>query len=589
MIDPRISLSLTMYSSPGVYALLIGSGVSRATGIPTGWEIILNLIEKLALLQEEDCGGNPEEWYRNQYEEEPDYSKLLKELFKTSAERQQALKSYFEPTEEDREEGRKVPTQAHKEIAELVQKGYIRVILTTNFDRLLEEALVARAITPRVITDNSTARGAVPLVHERCTIIKVNGDYLDTHFKNTPEELAKKYSGSLSKLINQVFDEYGLIICGWSAEWDTALRKRIETKNNFRFSGYWIDRSPLSDRANQLLSHRKGNFIQLEADRFFLKLSEQIGALEEIDQPHPLSTPMAISTLKKYLAEDKYRIRLQDFVMEYVEDLLSQITDRDFPTHVRGENIPDKINRIHRYNALSEMLLGLIMTGCYWGDEDPKHQYLWVEILRRLGNYSYGWGEDSSLVNLSLYPALLLLYAAGIISIAAKKYSTLAALLGKVERKSYPKNVSIICDVWPGNIVEKNVADRFLGKDNFYLPVNEILYQQLREPLRQYLKEDEAYEKCFDRFEYLLALAYVDLNNTRLSTSMHPWGPPGRFAWKFKHKDLGVTSIMDALEREITEQKESWPLLKEGLFQGSLEKLKQVKQAFDKFIPGFCR
>lgn len=34
-----------------------------------------------------------------------------------------------------------MPTVAHKAIANLVKHGFIKVIVTTNFDRLLERAL----------------------------------------------------------------------------------------------------------------------------------------------------------------------------------------------------------------------------------------------------------------------------------------------------------------------------------------------------------------------------------------------------------------------------------------------------------------
>ncbi|QDX90924.1 hypothetical protein EEL30_00100 (plasmid) [Brevibacillus laterosporus] len=48
MIDSIISLSFSMYSNPGVYGVLLGSGVSRSAGIPTGWQIVLDLCRKLA-------------------------------------------------------------------------------------------------------------------------------------------------------------------------------------------------------------------------------------------------------------------------------------------------------------------------------------------------------------------------------------------------------------------------------------------------------------------------------------------------------------------------------------------------------------
>jgi hypothetical protein len=49
----------------------------------------------------------------------PGYSELLGGIAKSSAEGMQLLRSYFEPTEEEREEGRKLPTAAHRSIAEL--------------------------------------------------------------------------------------------------------------------------------------------------------------------------------------------------------------------------------------------------------------------------------------------------------------------------------------------------------------------------------------------------------------------------------------------------------------------------------------
>ena len=33
MIDPMLSLAMSMHANPGVYALLLGSGVSRSAGI----------------------------------------------------------------------------------------------------------------------------------------------------------------------------------------------------------------------------------------------------------------------------------------------------------------------------------------------------------------------------------------------------------------------------------------------------------------------------------------------------------------------------------------------------------------------------
>ena len=46
---------------------LFGSGVSRVAKVPTGWEITLDLVRKLAELRGEACDPDPELWYQDRY------------------------------------------------------------------------------------------------------------------------------------------------------------------------------------------------------------------------------------------------------------------------------------------------------------------------------------------------------------------------------------------------------------------------------------------------------------------------------------------------------------------------------------------
>jgi hypothetical protein len=138
------TISFSIYSNKGVYALLLGSGISKASGIPTGWDIIIDLIKQLAILKKEECLPDPEKWFKEKYGIEPDYSTILEKLVPTPSERVNYLKRYFEPTEDQIEQNLKEPSKAHKAIAKLAKKGYIKVIITTNFDRLLENGFKKR-------------------------------------------------------------------------------------------------------------------------------------------------------------------------------------------------------------------------------------------------------------------------------------------------------------------------------------------------------------------------------------------------------------------------------------------------------------
>src|SRR5258707_5163375 len=99
--DPLTQLSFAVYENKGVFAVLLGSGLSRAAEIPTGWEITLDLIRRVGLAQGAEPQTDWAAWYRTQTGEEPNYSILLEELASSPEERRSILHSYIEPTEED--------------------------------------------------------------------------------------------------------------------------------------------------------------------------------------------------------------------------------------------------------------------------------------------------------------------------------------------------------------------------------------------------------------------------------------------------------------------------------------------------------
>ena len=65
--DPLLPLAFSIHSQPGVYAMLLGSGISRSSGIPTGWDIALHHIRQLAQLEGEECEPEPDKWYEQKY------------------------------------------------------------------------------------------------------------------------------------------------------------------------------------------------------------------------------------------------------------------------------------------------------------------------------------------------------------------------------------------------------------------------------------------------------------------------------------------------------------------------------------------
>jgi len=64
VIDPKVSMAFGLHSKPGAYAVLVGSGVSVGAGIPTVWQVLLDLISKVARVLGEDPGDDVPNWYQ---------------------------------------------------------------------------------------------------------------------------------------------------------------------------------------------------------------------------------------------------------------------------------------------------------------------------------------------------------------------------------------------------------------------------------------------------------------------------------------------------------------------------------------------
>ena len=259
------------------------------------------------------------------------YLTIVGELGLSADERRAILHSYIEPTEQDREEARKVPTRAHHAIAELVQSGFIKVIVTTNFDRLIENALREKGIEPTVVASVDGLIGAEPIAHTACFLLKLHGDYKDARILNTEQELSG-YPGEYDALLDRIFDEYGLIVCGWSGEWDHALRAAILRAPARRYTHYWMVRGEPGDGAKELIDHRQARVVEAQgADVLFGDLAERIRTLERTHRQNPIGVELLVAIAKRYLAQTEYRIQLEDLVAAELQKTLDFVDSEPFP------------------------------------------------------------------------------------------------------------------------------------------------------------------------------------------------------------------------------------------------------------------
>ncbi|AVS85868.1 hypothetical protein C8239_14835 [Paracidovorax avenae] len=553
--DPVTQLAFSVYENKGIFAVLLGSGLSRSAEIPTGWEITLDLVRRVAAAQ-----GVPEQsdwakWYRGATGQEPNYSVLLEDIASSPDERRAILHSYIEPNEQDREEGRKTPTKAHHAIAHLVRAGYVRVIVTTNFDRLMENALREKGVEPTVVASADALAGAEPLTHSRCYILKLHGDYKDARILNTDQELSI-YPDGYNRLLDRIFDEHGLIICGWSGEWDHALRAAFLRAPNRRYPVYWAARGPLGLGAQELAVHRAAKTVPITgADEFFQNLQQRVETLEHSQRQNPASVELLVSSAKRYLSKPEYRIQLDELLSQETERLIEQLDDQQFAPH--GQWNQDEFrSRVQRYNAAAEPLTRMAGVLGRWGDGNELNSVL--DIVRGLYIHAEKVGNGlNAWLGLRSYPAVLVFTAYGVGLTRAHRWQTLHDFLvapWPTEYRSAKRTVSmLLLGSWKGE--RNDLWCELEGFKDRKTAFSDHMFSVMNEWRSSFAGVSTEFELVYERFETLAALAYLEEDNeadleNALSNTPHGLFarmPVGRVGWH----ESSAAMLLQEIQSEV--------------------------------------
>jgi hypothetical protein len=565
MNNQIISIAYSAFINKGAFALLLGSGISRKSGIPTGWEITLKLINQIVTLERQDPNGDLEQWYKDYFGKDPDYSDILEQLTNTPEERLNLLRPFIEPDSEELEQGLKTPTIAHKQIARLVKEGYVKVIVTTNFDRLLENSLKDLGVEPTVISNPEHIENSIPLIHSNITIIKINGDYLDTKFLNIKSEL-EQYDPRLVDMLKFIFENYGLITCGWSAQWDIALVSILKSANKFRYSNYFTYLSRVNSDLNDLSNFRKGQLVKInDADSFFTEFVENVEALEKGNDQHPLSSQIVLQRLKKYIVKEEYIISLHDLFQDIADDFAKKIST----IHLQSVPNLQSIKEIRDlYLSKLDLLANLLVNGSFWSKQ--HHYTIIANTLKRIAvlseqnnisNY-VDWG------NAVYLPSLILRYACGISCIAQGNYKLLR-LISLIEFKGKYQLEKLDKVTNPYNVIEKEKLNAMDG-NNRYIPMSEFIFTYLRPYFMKVIPVDSDYDSYFNYYEFIYSITYP--NDDRFGLR---WFPIGRYG--YKHRNL-PNEILKRAEEEGA----SFELINAGFFK-TIEELKSTFDSFNEY------
>lgn len=505
----------------------------------------------------------------------------MEALASTPAARRNLIARYFEPTEDEVDEGQKTPSPAHRAIAELVRRGSVRAILTTNFDRLAERALEDAGVAPQVIRTPADIPGMTPLAHAPATVIKLHGDYADLLMRNTVDEL-DSYPAEWDALLDRVLEEYGLIVSGWSADWDKALVAAHRRVRSRRYPLFWDSRSSKGEAAKDILSLHRGVVVpSADADTMFRGLVDRVDALDRLAEP-PLTSALAIQRLKCDLLDPTRRIAVHDLVAKEVDRVVAHVAT--IPTYDANLTNDGYVEWVLATFRESLPLARLVAVGVQH-DCDGLHDDLWVRTLQRLmrltkrasGQY------QPSMVNLGLLPAAVMLRAAGFAAIQTKRDGLFLRLCAEPRQPNPYKQGEFLPAGYVLSDYDVLHADGIkkigqTGNSHWRYPPSHLIREQMADAFPELLHGEEDYGRAQNEFEYKLALYQFLYPNG---------GPtPGEFLIGFDGWGMGDFALLSEFQDVAKASPDDWPwwsiLGKRDEFDETMgtfyEQLRQIRQ-----------
>jgi hypothetical protein len=348
--------------------------------------------------------------------------------------------------------------------------------------------------------------------------------------------------------------------------------------------------------ANDHNSNQTPHYGHFEGDGDFVLLAPHLDREDavtdrDIDSllivPYPEEPPRAATTdekikkVKSLLASDSSSIELHDVVVGEMRHFLSRSGIASFPTSGETGSL-EVISRVPRYEDAVNDLSLIASCMSYWGR--PVHNALFQKIFSRTTDNIDTSGGMSNLLAMRIYPLIVEAYCAGVAAVEGNRYDSLALMLFTIiGTAEYGTQAELVVDRISKGIMEmnqNNIFKQLPGHEKNRIPMSEHLYKELQPKLDDILFIGRNYERSFDDFEVLLALACAD---RRVQRSERPWGPVGRFGWKAYG---GSDNPLERIIGQANAEGFDWAPLKAGMFGGDKGRFENVATKYRELIGG---
>lgn len=232
------------------YALFLGAGASRSSGVPTAERLTLLWQRRVFLDVTDRSAWSPhfevefQKWvkdrypawrknWENSYGRHPsDYSTLFSYSFPDADARQGFIEQITSGIE---------PGAGYIYLTALAIAGYFHTFVTTNFDDLIHDALFRYGgLKPAVAAFDAQAARIRP-ESPRPKIVKLHGDFLYNNIRNTGPELVR-LDLNMEQKLERTCEGHGLVVLGYSGQDNSVmapLRTLLHRRDRLNHGLHW--------------------------------------------------------------------------------------------------------------------------------------------------------------------------------------------------------------------------------------------------------------------------------------------------------------------------------------------------------------
>ncbi len=244
---------------PGRFALFLGAGASVESGIPAASWMIRDFKRRILKDECPDCfttNAEKENWLTTQpwYDANNPYGSLFEHHEPKEIGRQRYIEKLIE--------GRK-PSAGYVMLANLLARGLVNTVITTNFDDLVYTACTTFTDIRPIVFAYGVLASEMRVTAPRPKILKLHGDFLYSKLRNTGEE-TRAQDPNMARQVLQVLNEYGLIVIGYSGNDELVMKilDQMPEQNDL----YWCVRrgDEPNARVKKLLEDKRGCLIEID-------------------------------------------------------------------------------------------------------------------------------------------------------------------------------------------------------------------------------------------------------------------------------------------------------------------------------------